>query len=111
MDWKALANRILDGGEPITREEALAMLESSDDELLDVLQAAYLIRKNFFGKKVSLHVLKNAKSGICPEDCSFCSQSKSSNADVEEYEMQSADEIMTGAQDAAIGSYVMKVLD
>jgi biotin synthase len=100
MDWKALANRILDGGEPITRAEALAVLESSDDELLDVLQAAYLIRSNFFGKKVSLHVLKNAKSGVCPEDCSFCSQSKSSTSDVEEYEMQSADEIVTGAQDA-----------
>jgi len=101
MDWKALANRILDGGAPITREEALAVLNSSDDELLDVLQAAYLIRRNFFGKKVSLHVLKNAKSGVCPEDCSFCSQSKSSNADVEEYEMQSAEEIVAGAQGAS----------
>jgi biotin synthase len=101
MDWKAIANRILDGGESMTRDEALAVLNSSDDELLDVLQAAYLIRKNFFGKKVSLHVLKNAKSGVCPEDCSFCSQSKSSTADIEEYEMQSADEIVIGAQDAA----------
>ncbi len=100
MDWKALANRILNGGEPITREEALAVLNSSDDELLDVLQASYLIRKNFFGKKVSLHVLKNAKSGVCPEDCSFCSQSKTSSAEVEEYEMQSADEIVAGAKDA-----------
>ncbi len=101
MDWKALANRILDGGAPINRDEALAVLNSTDDELLDVVQAAYLIRKNFFGNKVSLHVLKNAKSGICPEDCSFCSQSKSSTADVAEYEMQSADEIVAGAQDAA----------
>jgi len=101
MDWKALANRILDGGEAISRNEALAVLNSSDDELLDVLQAAYLIRRNFFGKKVSLHVLKNAKSGVCPEDCSFCSQSKSSSADIEEYEMQTADEIAAGAKDAA----------
>ncbi len=101
MDWKALANRILDGGEAITRDEALAVLNSSDDELLEVLQAAYLIRRNWFGKKVSLHVLRNAKSGVCPEDCSFCSQSKSSTADVAEYEMQSADEIVAGAQDAA----------
>ena len=101
MDWKALANRILDGGEPITRAEALAVLHSPDEELLDILQAAFLIRRNFFGRKVSLHVLKNAKSGICPEDCSFCSQSKSATADVEEYAMQSADEIVAGAQDAA----------
>ncbi len=100
MDWKALAERILDGGEPIARGEALAVLESADDELLDVLQAAYLIRKNFFGKKVSLHVLKNAKSGACPEDCSFCSQSKSASTDVEEYPMESADEIVAGAQEA-----------
>ncbi|VGO17026.1 Biotin synthase [Pontiella desulfatans] len=100
MNWKALANRILDGGEPISREEALAVLNSSDDELLEVLQAAYLIRKNWFGKKVSLHVLKNAKSGVCPEDCSFCSQSKTSTAEVAEYEMQSADEIVAGAAEA-----------
>ena len=100
MNWNALAERILDGGEPISREEALAVLNSSDDELLDVLQAAYKIRKNFFGKKVSLHVLKNAKSGACPEDCSFCSQSKSAATEVEEYPMESADEIVAGAQDA-----------
>ena len=100
MDWNVLANRILNGGDPITREEALAVLKSSDDELLDVLQAAYLIRRNFFGKKVSLHVLKNAKSGACPEDCSFCSQSKSAATDVEEYPMESADEIVAGAKDA-----------
>lgn len=101
MDWKQLANRILDGGAAISCEEALAVLHSTDDELLDVLQAAYLIRKNFFGRKVSLHVLKNAKSGTCSEDCSFCSQSKSSTADVEKYEMQSADDIVAGARDAA----------
>lgn len=100
MNWNALANRILEGGEPIARDEALAVLNSSDDELLEVLQAAYLIRKNWFGKKVSLHVLNNAKSGVCPEDCSFCSQSKSSNAEVEEYEMRTADEIVAGAKDA-----------
>ena len=101
MDWKVLADRILDGGEPFSREEALAVLNSPDEELLDVLQAAYLIRRNFFGNKVSLHVLRNAKSGACPEDCSFCSQSKSSTADIEQYEMESADEIVAGAQDAA----------
>ncbi len=100
MDWKALANRILDGGEPISRNEALAVLKSSDDELLEVLQAAYLIRKHYYGKKVSLHVLKNAKSGVCPEDCSFCSQSKSSSAEIEEYEMQTPEEIVAGAQEA-----------
>ena len=100
MDWNALAKRILSGGDPITREEALAVLRSSDDELLEVLQAAYLIRKNWFGKKVSLHVLKNAKSGACSEDCAFCSQSKSATAEVEEYPMESGEQIVEGAREA-----------
>ena len=99
MDWNAVADKVL-GGEEITREEALAVLQSSDDELLAVLQAAYRVRKEYFGKKVSLHVLKNAKSGACPEDCAFCSQSKSATTDVEEYAMESADEIVSGAKEA-----------
>ncbi|MBM4153191.1 MAG: biotin synthase BioB, partial [Kiritimatiellaceae bacterium] len=99
MDWKKLADRILEGG-TITREETLAVLHSSDEELLDVLQAAYRIRKHYYGNKVSLHVLKNAKSGVCPEDCSFCSQSKTAESGVEQYAMQSADEIVAGAEEA-----------
>jgi len=99
MDWQSLADRILDGG-AITREEALAVLRSPDDELLEVLQAAYRIRKKYYGKKVSLHVLRNAKSGVCPEDCAFCSQSKTAESGVEQYGMQSADEIVAGAKEA-----------
>jgi biotin synthase len=99
MDWKNLADRILDGG-AITREEALAVLNSTDDDLLEVLQAAYRIRKKYYGKKVSLHVLRNAKSGVCPEDCAFCSQSKNAESGVEKYAMQSADEIVAGAKEA-----------
>ena len=99
MDWKKVADRILDGG-MISREEALDVVNSSDDELLEILQAAYRIRKKYFGKKVSLHVLKNAKSGVCPEDCAFCSQSKSAESGVEQYAMQSADEIVAGAKEA-----------
>jgi len=99
MNWDALADKVLEGG-TATRDEAWSVLRSSDDELLSVLQAAYRIRKEYFGRKVSLHVLKNAKSGVCLEDCAFCSQSKSSSTDVEEYGMQSADEIVAGAKEA-----------
>ena len=99
MDWKILSDRILDGGRT-TEEEALAILESSDDELLDVLQGAYRIRKKYFGNKVSLHLLRNVKSGKCPEDCSFCSQSTSAINDVERYDMQTVESIVEGAQAA-----------
>jgi biotin synthase len=100
MDWKALSDRVLAGGK-ITKEEALAILESPDDELLEVLQGAYRIRRNYFGNTVSLHLLRNVKSGKCPEDCAFCSQSTSAINDVERYDFQTVESIVAGAQAAA----------
>ncbi|MBN2162380.1 MAG: biotin synthase BioB [Pontiellaceae bacterium] len=99
MDWKAISDRVLDGGK-ISESEALAMLESPDDELLEVLQAAYRVRKKYFGKAVAIHLLQNIKSGKCPEDCSFCSQSTRALNDVKRYDMQTVETIVAGAQAA-----------
>ena len=99
MDWKSLSDRVLDGG-AIAPGEALSILESTDDELLEVLQNAYRLRKKHFGNTVSLHMLRNVKSGKCPEDCAFCSQSTSAINDVERYDMQTVESIVAGAQAA-----------
>ncbi|MEA2069000.1 MAG: biotin synthase BioB [Verrucomicrobiota bacterium] len=99
MDWKTISARVLDGGKT-TEKEALAILESANDELLDVLQGAYRIRKHYFGNTVSLHLLRNVKSGKCPEDCAFCSQSSSAINDVERYDFQTVESIVDGAQAA-----------
>ena len=99
MDWTALSNHVMDG-ETITATEALAILQSPGDELLEVLQGAYRIRKKYFGNKVSLHLVRNVKSGKCPEDCAFCSQSTSAINDVERYDFQTVESIVAGAQAA-----------
>jgi biotin synthase len=99
MRWNALAGRVLDG-EPATADEALAVLSSSDDELLGLLDAAFRIRLRHHGRDVRLHVLRNAKSGLCPEDCSFCSQSVVHHTGVNRYRLQSADELVAGAHEA-----------
>ncbi|WP_372847013.1 biotin synthase BioB [Pontiella sp.] len=99
MNWKSISDRLLDGGS-ITEEEALAVLESPDEELLEVVQAAYRIRKKYFGKSVAIHLLQNVKSGKCPEDCTFCSQSTRALNDVERYDMQTVEKIVEGAQAA-----------
>jgi biotin synthase len=99
MDWKELAIRVTEGYE-VTREEALAILREEDDQVLELLQAAFLIRKKYYGKKVKLNMIINAKSGLCPEDCSYCSQSIVSTAPIEKYALLSKESILAGAQEA-----------
>ncbi|MER7706960.1 biotin synthase BioB [Kitasatospora sp. NPDC097605] len=72
-------------GETPTREEALAVLATTDDELLDVVAAAGRVRRRWFGRRVKLNYLVNLKSGLCPEDCSYCSQRLGSKAEILKY--------------------------
>lgn len=66
-----------------SREQALSVLRSGPEnegaldqraELLDVVAAAAQVRRKFFGRRVKLNYLINMKSGLCGEDCSYCSQ-------------------------------------
>jgi biotin synthase len=98
--WHSLADRVLAGGS-IDRDEARAILESSDVELLDLLAAAYRVRHRHFGTSVQLFFLMNAKSGLCPEDCGYCSQSKVSEAEIPRYNLLSAPKLMEAAKLAA----------
>ena len=81
LDYQELAGQIL-AGERLTEDQALTILQSPDDQLLEVLAGAFRIRRHFFGKSVQLYFLMNAKSGLCPEDCSYCSQSKIANSEI-----------------------------
>jgi len=98
--WQSLATSVL-AGQSTTREQALAILQTSDDELLDVIAGAYNIRHRYFGKTVQLYFLMNAKSGLCPEDCNYCSQSKISDAPIPKYNILSRDKLLDGARVAA----------
>src|SRR5687768_5770155 len=99
MDWNRLADRTLEG-HAVTADEAFAVLHSSDDELLAVLQAAFRLRARYHGRDVRIHVLRNAKSGLCPEDCAFCSQSVVNHSGVNRYQLQSVEELVEGAREA-----------
>ncbi len=94
-----LAYRILDGDE-IEWNEALTILKSGESELPRLLQAAFLLRHHYFKLKVSLHVIRNARSGGCSEDCAYCSQSSTSSGVVPCYPFQSEDELLEGARQA-----------
>jgi biotin synthase len=97
--WKLLALDVLKGI-VVSREEALSILDSSDFELLEVLQGAYLIRHHYYGNKVKLNMIINTKSGLCPENCGYCSQSSISTAPIQKYRMVEKETILKGAEQA-----------
>jgi biotin synthase len=95
--WSQLVDKVL-AGEPLSGEDALAILESPDEELLELLAATYRVRRRWFGNRVQLYFLMNAKSGLCPEDCSYCSQSKISDAEIPRYNLLSREKLLDGAR-------------
>jgi biotin synthase len=99
-DWNDLATKVLEG-RPLTFDEGLAILRAEDDALLDILAAAYRVRRRWFGNEVSLNFLINAKSGLCGEDCGYCSQSRTSKAKISRYALVTAEQILDGARMAA----------
>ncbi|HEX2248288.1 MAG TPA: biotin synthase BioB, partial [Arthrobacter sp.] len=58
---------------------------SSDDQLLDVVAAAGRLRRAHFANTVKVNYLVNLKSGLCPEDCTYCSQRLGSAAQILKY--------------------------
>src|SRR5260370_60245 len=95
----ALADKVLAGAPP-SRDEARAVLRAPADELLALLDAAFRVRRAHWGRRVSLHVLENAKLGACPEDCGFCSQSSRNGSPAGEAPIESVDELVAGARRA-----------
>jgi biotin synthase len=97
--WERLADKALQG-EVLTKEEALSVLNADDDELLPLMQAAFRVRQTYYGKKVKLNMIINAKSGLCPEDCGYCSQSIVSNAPIQKYTLLDKETLVAGAKEA-----------
>jgi biotin synthase len=97
MDYRELAGRII-AGEWISRQDGEAILDSPDSDLLSLLDAAFLIRRRYFGLSVQIHRLMNSKSGLCPEDCSYCSQSAVSGAEIEKYSLLDEEHLIEGAR-------------
>ncbi|GIO88529.1 biotin synthase [Paenibacillus faecis] len=98
-DWKAFTEKALNGG-LLTVEEGLSVLAAADDQILGILEAAYQVRRHYYGNKVKLNMIINAKSGLCPEDCGYCSQSVISQAPVPKYTMLDKETLLAGAREA-----------
>ncbi|WP_160726064.1 biotin synthase BioB [Bacillus sp. USDA818B3_A] len=105
--WNELAQAVIEGNE-LSRGDALSILNTNDIELLEILHAAYLIRHHHYGNKVKLNMIVNTKSGMCPENCGYCSQSSISTAPINKYRMLDKEQILIGAKTAFqlnVGTY------
>ena len=94
-----LANAVLAGG-AIGRAQACSVLDTPDEELPRLLHAAFRIRERYWGRRVKICLLRSARSGLCPEDCSYCSQSAVSDAAIRRYRLDPLTELLEGAHRA-----------
>lgn len=105
MPYTEYAHKALTGT-LLSADDMQAVLQTPDDDILPLLHAAFQVRRHHFGRTVQIHVLMNAKSGLCPEDCGYCSQSSISDAPIDKYPLRPTQEIIKAAQQAkANGAY------
>jgi biotin synthase len=67
--------QVLERGEGLTQEQTLSVLQLPDDRLDELLELAHDVRMKWCGPDVEVEGIISLKTGGCPEDCHFCSQS------------------------------------
>lgn len=90
-------------GRRIGTSEALGVLATPDEDVLDVVAAVARIRRAHFGNRVKLNYLVNLRSGICPENCNYCSQALGSTAPILKYSWLSPEEAVAQAEQGVQG--------
>jgi len=71
----AAYEQVLGHGRPLDQAQTLAILEMPDDRLDALLELAHAVRVRWCGPEVEVEGIVSVKTGGCPEDCHFCSQS------------------------------------
>ena len=93
----ALADVVIAGGQ-LSHQELLELAGLPRELLPSLFCAATRVREHHFGNRVSLCSIINAKSGLCPEDCSFCAQSSHHATGVSTYPLLDRAALVTAAR-------------
>jgi biotin synthase len=67
--------QVLERGEGLDQDQTLKALQLPDDRLDELLELAHDVRMKWCGPDVEVEGIISLKTGGCPEDCHFCSQS------------------------------------
>jgi len=75
QDVLARAERVLETGEGLTEADIVDVMRLPDERIPDLLDLAHRVRMKWCGPEVEVEGIVSVKTGGCPEDCHFCSQS------------------------------------
>ncbi|MDR3216712.1 MAG: biotin synthase BioB [Clostridiaceae bacterium] len=78
----------------ITRDDAADIL-NVDENLSELLDAAYTLRKKYKGNVVKVQLLTNVRSGNCSENCAYCAQSGHNDVEIQKYRLVAYDKLMS----------------
>jgi biotin synthase len=92
----AISGKVLND-QQISLEEARALMLMDTSTLA---KGANIITRKFNGTIVDVESLVNAKSGSCPEDCSFCAQSSFYNTGINKYQLLPVEKLIEHARNA-----------
>lgn len=77
-----------------TEDDLDTVVAWKKEELSVLFSCADFVRRHFFGNAVTPCAIMNIKSGGCPEDCAFCSQSVHNKANITVTDLASKEEIL-----------------
>jgi biotin synthase len=88
----------------IAKDDALFLSSLSGPAVFDLFASAHRIKRLFRGDYVDLCAIINAKSGACPEDCSYCAQSsKNGSAGINVFPLLKNEQVLEKAEEARRG--------
>jgi len=95
---------VLDHGEGLSYDELVEVLQLPDDQVADLLQLAHEVRMRHCGPEVEVEGIVSLKTGGCPEDCHFCSQSGQFTSPVRSVWLDIAQLVRAAEETAATGA-------
>jgi biotin synthase len=100
----AAREQVLERGVPLDEAQILAVMTTGDDVLPDLLALAHEVRMKWCGPEVEVEGIVSIKTGGCPEDCHFCSQSGQFTSPVRSVWLNIPELVKAAEQTAATGA-------
>jgi len=96
---KSLTDKVIAGAR-LSAGEAIGLASVEGPMVFELFFHANGIRQAFRGDRVDLCSIMNAKSGACPEDCSYCAQSSRAKAGLKPYPLMGKEVVLQRANEA-----------